>query len=148
MACRLIGAKPLCEPMLLIVSYVVNWTLGNKLQWNFNRNSYIFIQENPFETVVWKMAAILSRPPCVNSMLPRDVIRKSWSPLITVTYMKRTRSFFHCARRWYKMYRQVYKEDPKFFFHCAHRCYKMYRHVYKEDPNFYFTVPTDDIRWS
>ena len=33
---------------------IVDWTLGNKLQWNFNRNSYIFIQENPFETVVWK----------------------------------------------------------------------------------------------
>ena len=39
-----------------------NWTLGDKLQ----RNSYIFIQENPFETVVWKMAAILSRPLYVN----------------------------------------------------------------------------------
>ena len=28
----------------------------------FNRNSYIFIQENSFENVVWKMASILSRP--------------------------------------------------------------------------------------
>ena len=45
----------------------VNWTLGNKLQWNLNRNSCIFIQENAFENVVWKMAAILSRPPCVKS---------------------------------------------------------------------------------
>ena len=25
---------------------VVNWTLKNQLQWNFNRNSYIFIEEN------------------------------------------------------------------------------------------------------
>ena len=38
----------------------------SKLRWNVNRNSYIFIQENPFENVVWKMAAILSRPQCVN----------------------------------------------------------------------------------
>ena len=37
-------------------------TLRNKLQWNINRNSYIFIQENAFENVVWKMAAIFSRP--------------------------------------------------------------------------------------
>ena len=44
---------------------IVNWTPRNKLQWNVNRNSYIFIQENPFENVVWKMAAILSRPQCV-----------------------------------------------------------------------------------
>ena len=45
---------------------IVKWTLGNKLHWNFNRNSYIFIQENAFEKVVWKMAAILSRSQCVN----------------------------------------------------------------------------------
>ena len=29
-------------------------------------NLYIFIQENAFENVVWKMAAILSRSQCVN----------------------------------------------------------------------------------
>ena len=31
-----------------------------------NQNSYIFIQENVFENVVWKMVSILSRPHCVN----------------------------------------------------------------------------------
>ena len=41
---------------------IVNWTIGNKLQWNSNRNSNIFIQENAFESVVCEMAAILSRP--------------------------------------------------------------------------------------
>ena len=30
----------------------------------FQSNSYIFIQENQFENVVWKMAAILSRLQC------------------------------------------------------------------------------------
>ena len=45
---------------------IVDWTLGNKLQWNLNRNSYIFIQENAFENVVWKMAAILSWLQCIN----------------------------------------------------------------------------------
>ena len=61
MVCRLVGAKPLPEPML------ENCYLDprNRLQWNVNRNLYIFIQENPFENVVWKMAAILSRPQCV-----------------------------------------------------------------------------------
>ena len=34
----------------------------NKFQWNFYQNSYIFIQETPFETVIWNMAAILCRP--------------------------------------------------------------------------------------
>ena len=30
----------------------------NKLQWNLKQNSYIFIQENAIENVVYKMAAI------------------------------------------------------------------------------------------
>ena len=41
-----------------------NWTLRSIRQWNLNQNWYIFIQENGFENVVWKMAAILSRPQC------------------------------------------------------------------------------------
>ena len=45
---------------------IVNWTLGNKLQWDLYQNLNIFIQENAFENVVWKMAAILSRPQCDN----------------------------------------------------------------------------------
>ena len=42
-----------------------NAGLGNKLQWNLNRNWYIFIQENAFESVLCETAAILSRPQCV-----------------------------------------------------------------------------------
>ena len=60
MACRLDGAKPLPEPMLEYCKLD-----PEELQLNVNRNSYIFIQENPFENVVRKMAAILSRPQCV-----------------------------------------------------------------------------------
>ena len=40
----------------------MNCTHRNKLQWNLNWNLNIFIQENAFENVVCKMAAILSRP--------------------------------------------------------------------------------------
>ena len=40
--------------------------LGTKLQSNLNRNWNIFIQENVFQNVVWKMSAILSRSQCVN----------------------------------------------------------------------------------
>ena len=46
---------------------IVDWTLRNKLQWNCIRNSYIFIQENAFETAVCEMAAILSRPQWVKT---------------------------------------------------------------------------------
>ena len=76
MACRLAGAKPLSEPML------GNCCLDprNKLQWHLNRNSYIFIQENAFENVVWEMAAILSRPQCVNNL----ALLGGWISVITV----------------------------------------------------------------
>ena len=37
----------------------------NKFQWNLNRNAHIFIQDNAFESVVWEMEAVLSRPQCV-----------------------------------------------------------------------------------
>ena len=43
---------------------IVNWTLRNKLQWNFNQNSQLFIHKDAFENVVWKMAAILSWAQC------------------------------------------------------------------------------------
>ena len=50
---------------------IVNWTLRNKLQWNFNQNSYIFIQQNAFEKVICEIVAILSGPQCVNSIMMR-----------------------------------------------------------------------------
>ena len=80
----LAGAKPiLSEPTLV---YIVNWTLANKLQWKFNRNSYICIQENAFE--------ILSGPQWVNMnqvfmlMYSRSVtmpgLDQNWSLLPTL----------------------------------------------------------------
>ena len=64
MACRLVGAKPLSEPML----EYANTSLKNKFQWNLKRNSYTFIQENAFENVVCEMATILSLPQSVNAL--------------------------------------------------------------------------------
>ena len=85
MAWRRPGDKPLSEPMMVSIPThicvtppqwvkpqkgLAGWqTSGrskrktffltiNKLQWNINRNEHTFIQENAFENVVWKMAAI------------------------------------------------------------------------------------------
>ena len=58
--CRQAGPAP--SHYLNQCCHIVHWTLRNKLQWNFNRNANIFIQENVFECVVCEMAAILSRP--------------------------------------------------------------------------------------
>ena len=56
MVYRLLGAKPLSKSMLIIV----NWTLRNNFQCNFNQNTKLFIHENAFETIVCEMLAILS----------------------------------------------------------------------------------------
>ena len=58
---------------------IVNSTLGNKLQWNLNRNSNNFIQENAFESVVWKW-----RPFCLgpNELMPISVTNRT-SPLLS-----------------------------------------------------------------
>ena len=60
MACGLFGAKPVCL-------VIVNWTIRNKIMWNFNQNSNIFIQENVFENSVCEMTVILSRVSWVNT---------------------------------------------------------------------------------
>ena len=52
---------------------VVSWTLRNKLQWNFNRNSYFFVQDNAFQNTVYKMTIILSWLQFVNCKL--------WEPI-------------------------------------------------------------------
>ena len=39
-----------------------------QLQEYINQNSYIFVQENPFQNVIWKMS-ILSQPQCVKMQL-------------------------------------------------------------------------------
>ena len=51
---------------------IVNWTLRNKFQWNLNRNSNIFIQENPLE-----MSSAKWRPFCPGG----DEFLCQWRPM-------------------------------------------------------------------
>ena len=55
---------------------IVNWTLMNKLQWNFNRIKKTFVQENVCQNIVCEMASILSRV----------LVNSSWP---SATYMRR-----------------------------------------------------------
>ena len=55
MACRLVGTKPLSKQCWAIV----NWTLINTLQLNFNQITKLFIHDNAFQNIVCEMAAIL-----------------------------------------------------------------------------------------
>ena len=76
MDCRLTGAKPLSKRCWNIL----NCTLGNKFQLNFNQNIRIFIQEKPFENVC-KISSIFSRPQYVlNLRISRSVCCSNSQP--------------------------------------------------------------------
>ena len=59
---RIVAAWPMPSQYLNQSRDIVNRALRNKLKWNVNRNSYIFLQGNAFKNVIWVMATILSRP--------------------------------------------------------------------------------------
>ena len=65
------------------------------MQWNFNRNSYVFIHENAFENVACEMAGILSRPRCVNS--GKDICTVTWYILEDQIY--KVAQSYHTAQR-------------------------------------------------
>ena len=60
--------------------HIVNWTIGNNLQWNPNWNLYIFIQENIFDNHCWKMLAYYLG---LNVLIQRILLIAfdAWSPL-------------------------------------------------------------------
>ena len=64
MTCRLLDAHPLAEPMLTYfhISDAKEHVSMIFLFWN----SKVLIEDNAFQTAVYKMAAILSWPWCVN----------------------------------------------------------------------------------
>ena len=49
---------------------IVNWTPGNKFQWNLNWNSVIFIQENAFENVVCHNGGHFVQEEMIKKLLP------------------------------------------------------------------------------
>ena len=62
MVCRLFGAKPLSGPMTTYCQLDI-------FQWNLNQNAIIFTDENDIKNVVCKLAAFLSWPWCVMSLM-------------------------------------------------------------------------------
>ena len=69
---------------------IIEWCLGNKLQWNINRRQYIFIQENASENVVCRMVSISSRPQWINQKLSPPPLHVSFE--ITVKSLNITES--------------------------------------------------------
>ena len=63
-----------CQAIIWTNDGILLIGLRNKLQWNFKRNSNIFILRNAFESVVCKIPAILSRPQCVNLLAQNHLL--------------------------------------------------------------------------
>ena len=63
--------------------FIVNWTTGNKYQWNLSQNKTIFIRENAFENVVCMMLAISSQPQCANGPLTIHGCTTIWNDKFT-----------------------------------------------------------------
>ena len=53
-------------------SLVVSWTHWNKLWWNLNQNSKLFIHKNAQKNVIYKLEVISSRQRWVNSWMPAN----------------------------------------------------------------------------
>ena len=110
---------------------IVNLTLKNQLQWNLNRNLYIFIQGNALKDIVWDMAAIFSQPECVNNL---------W--MITWLY-----GFLagNCASFPWKLAWSI-EQCPLSCFHVQNRgnCMMPYFHANQDfeilQPNFFYQV--------
>ena len=76
---------------------IVNCTLGNKFQWNFNKNTTIFIEENNFENVVWKMVAILFQLQHINTVSADGLAWLDARRTSASTVMTKSRS---CLTHW------------------------------------------------
>ena len=61
MACRLCGARPLSEQMIMN-DQLDTWRQSS--WWGLNQTGKIFIHENAFENISCKMAAVLFLPQC------------------------------------------------------------------------------------
>ena len=74
----------------------LNRTLGNKLHWNFNRNSSIFVEEKTFDNVVCDMFFISSRPQCdKHDIMCCNRVDIGLMPLATGQYQSRSSTSWH-----------------------------------------------------
>ena len=70
MACHLVGAKQLSEPML--EQFI--WPLGTNFSEMLIEIHTFSLKENAFENAVFEMAANLSRPQCVNGINSKCIV--------------------------------------------------------------------------
>ena len=81
---------------------IVNRSLKNKPQWNFNLNSNIFIQENAFKSVVCKNGGhLVSAPVCFNWLIATLYLYINMR--IRFELVKQINALHHSARKWHRI---------------------------------------------
>ena len=123
------------------------WTLWNKLQWNFKRNSYIFIQENAFENVAREKVAILSQPQCgkpeelvqyhgcwYHPLFPSATILITWNGNVLAFLEGESKKTYNVSRwrnyvPWNNFSTWFFNYDPKFCFDIVYSNLKWHDNV-------------------
>ena len=66
MACRLLGANPLSEPMMIYCHLDLKEHISMKYDFEIQKFS---LKKNAFENIVCEMATLLSQPQCVQQLV-------------------------------------------------------------------------------
>ena len=64
---------------------IVNWTLRDKLKWDFDQNTKIFIHENAYENIVCEITAILSGEDGLSNAFEYYILKNYHTLKITAT---------------------------------------------------------------
>ena len=77
--------------------YIVNWTLGNTLQWNLNQNTNFSFHKSAFENIVCEMAAILFRGRWIKCPFVTSVSRIMMPCRYIILFWPITHALYNCC---------------------------------------------------
>ena len=126
------GLSPISAPSHYLNQYwvIINWTLGNTFQWNFNQNTRLFIHENEPENIVCEMAAILSKERWVE----RYIVVYSMPPYtftVTRSYLECKPQTFNWILCWIQPEHKMYQREVTWIF----------KRIYEYLTLFYYLAP-------
>ena len=76
------------------VWFIVNYTIRNKLQWNFNQNTNLFIHENASKNIVWETVAFCTGVDELNVTLYLLSQRSQISPECNMLFLAQPRGSY------------------------------------------------------
>ena len=80
--------------------FIVSWSRRNKLQWNFNWNTKLFIHENAFTNVFCKMVAILYKGDEISWRIDNQMVPISFFVWVCALYLLFISIYSWCYCMW------------------------------------------------